>query len=115
MPASNIFFHVGTCLAERLLYVPCVGFCMLVAFSIDQMGTIASLLMPARQTSDGEAAAAAAQKRREEAGRASTPLNGSDSRPSATLAALQLFAVVGSVALLAWAVPDAAGPLEAPW
>lgn len=30
IPASNIFFPVGTILAERLLYLPSMGFCLLV-------------------------------------------------------------------------------------
>eukprot|EP00736_Rhodelphis_marinus_P007051 Rmarinus@m.20341 len=31
LPASNVFFFVGTMLAERLLYIPSVGFCILCA------------------------------------------------------------------------------------
>ena len=34
IPASNIFMKVGTLLAERLLYVPSLGYCCLVAFGI---------------------------------------------------------------------------------
>jgi hypothetical protein len=30
-PASNVFFYVGTYIAERLLYLPSVGFCLLLA------------------------------------------------------------------------------------
>ena len=30
LPASNIFFRVGFVVAERILYLPSVGFCMLV-------------------------------------------------------------------------------------
>ena len=44
LPASNIFFYVGTFIGERLLYLPSVGFCMLVA----NLGT--GLLLPASQS-----------------------------------------------------------------
>lgn len=33
LPASNIFFYVGTMLAERLLYIPSIPFCILLAWS----------------------------------------------------------------------------------
>lgn len=31
IPASNLFFPVGFVVAERVLYVPSMGFCILVA------------------------------------------------------------------------------------
>jgi len=31
IPASNLFFPVGFVVAERVLYVPSMGFCLLVA------------------------------------------------------------------------------------
>jgi hypothetical protein len=31
LPASNIFFYVGTFIGERLLYVPSIGYCLLIA------------------------------------------------------------------------------------
>ncbi|XP_054609625.1 protein O-mannosyl-transferase TMTC2-like isoform X2 [Dunckerocampus dactyliophorus] len=31
LPASNLFFYVGFVIAERVLYIPSVGFCLLVA------------------------------------------------------------------------------------
>ncbi|CAN7939236.1 unnamed protein product, partial [Ixodes hexagonus] len=31
LPASNLFFHVGFVVAERILYLPSMGFCLLVA------------------------------------------------------------------------------------
>lgn len=34
IPASNLFFPVGTVVAERLLYLPSVGFCLLVALAV---------------------------------------------------------------------------------
>ncbi|CAG0925218.1 unnamed protein product, partial [Notodromas monacha] len=32
LPASNLFFPVGFVVAERILYMPSMGFCMLVAY-----------------------------------------------------------------------------------
>ena len=34
LPASNILFYVGTFIGERLLYMPSVGFCLLVAHAV---------------------------------------------------------------------------------
>jgi hypothetical protein len=34
LPSSNVFFFVGTTVAERLLYLPSIGFCGLAAFAI---------------------------------------------------------------------------------
>ncbi|RLN82233.1 hypothetical protein BBJ28_00015191 [Nothophytophthora sp. Chile5] len=36
IPASNVFFPVGTVVAERLLYFPSVGFCLLIGCIVDQ-------------------------------------------------------------------------------
>lgn len=36
IPASNVFFPVGTIVAERLLYFPSVGFCLLVGHIMSQ-------------------------------------------------------------------------------
>ena len=35
VPASNVFFYVGTFIGERLLYLPSVGACMLVAEGLE--------------------------------------------------------------------------------
>nr|KAG5702813.1 hypothetical protein BaRGS_001895 [Batillaria attramentaria] len=35
LPASNLFFPVGFVVAERILYTPSLGFCMLVALGFD--------------------------------------------------------------------------------
>ena len=32
LPASNIFFYVGTVLAERLLYIPSMGYCIYAGY-----------------------------------------------------------------------------------
>lgn len=38
LPASNIFFYVGTMLAERLLYIPSIPFCILMAWAAVKTG-----------------------------------------------------------------------------
>lgn len=35
LPASNLFFYVGFVIAERVLYLPSVGYCLLVAQGLD--------------------------------------------------------------------------------
>ncbi|XP_067669526.1 protein O-mannosyl-transferase TMTC4-like [Haliotis asinina] len=37
LPASNLFFRVGFVIAERILYLPCAGFCMLVVLGARQI------------------------------------------------------------------------------
>ncbi|XP_072033910.1 protein O-mannosyl-transferase TMTC2-like [Amphiura filiformis] len=37
IPASNLFFYVGFVVAERILYIPSVGFCMLLALGFNQI------------------------------------------------------------------------------
>jgi hypothetical protein len=32
LPASNLFFPVGFVVAERVLYIPSMGFCMLIGY-----------------------------------------------------------------------------------
>lgn len=39
LPASNLFFPVGFVVAERILYLPSMGFCLLVAFGFHKMRT----------------------------------------------------------------------------
>lgn len=34
LPASNLFFRVGFVLAERVLYIPSLGFCLLVVLGM---------------------------------------------------------------------------------
>jgi len=41
VPASGVFLRLGTLLAERLLYVPSVGFCLLVAKLLSSASTAA--------------------------------------------------------------------------
>ncbi|KAK1931055.1 Transmembrane and TPR repeat-containing protein 4 [Phytophthora citrophthora] len=36
VPASNIIFPVGTVVAERLMYFPSIGFCLLIGCALDQ-------------------------------------------------------------------------------
>lgn len=35
IPASNLFFYVGFVVAERVLYIPSVGFCIMVSIGLD--------------------------------------------------------------------------------
>ncbi|KAJ8665348.1 hypothetical protein QAD02_007010 [Eretmocerus hayati] len=44
LPASNLFFPVGFVIAERVLYVPSAGFCLLVAIGLNRV--IASVKYP---------------------------------------------------------------------
>jgi protein O-mannosyl-transferase len=37
LPASNLFFPVGFVVAERVLYMPSMGFCILVGFGWTQI------------------------------------------------------------------------------
>lgn len=37
LPATNIFFRVGFVIAERVLYLPSVGFCLLVILGLRQL------------------------------------------------------------------------------
>jgi len=37
LPATNFFFPVGFVVAERILYLPTMGFCLLVAFGCDKI------------------------------------------------------------------------------
>ena len=40
LPASNLFFPVGFVVAERVLYLPSMGFCMLVAYGAHRLTQI---------------------------------------------------------------------------
>ena len=46
LPASNLFFPVGFVVAERVLYLPSMGFCMLVAYGAYAAHKSASSLIP---------------------------------------------------------------------
>ena len=37
LPASNLFFRVGFVIAERILYLSSIGFCMLIVIGIRQI------------------------------------------------------------------------------
>lgn len=39
LPASNLFFSVGFVLAERTLYIPSAGYCLLLAIGLKQLST----------------------------------------------------------------------------
>ncbi|OQV18972.1 Transmembrane and TPR repeat-containing protein [Hypsibius exemplaris] len=42
LPASNLFFPVGFVVAERILYMPSVGFCLLVAYGYPALSVVTS-------------------------------------------------------------------------
>lgn len=35
IPATNLFFYVGFVIAERILYIPSIGYCLLIAIAIE--------------------------------------------------------------------------------
>lgn len=35
LPASNLFFTVGFVVAERVLYIPSIGFCLLIVCGVE--------------------------------------------------------------------------------
>lgn len=37
LPASNIFFNVGFVLAERTLYIPSAGYCLLIVIGLQKL------------------------------------------------------------------------------
>jgi hypothetical protein len=37
LPATNVFFRVGFVIAERVLYLPSAGFCLLVIVGLRQL------------------------------------------------------------------------------
>lgn len=39
LPATNMFFRVGFVIAERVLYLPSAGFCLLVIVGLRQLST----------------------------------------------------------------------------
>lgn len=41
LPASNLFFPVGFVVAERVLYIPSMGFCLLVAYGWSKLANYA--------------------------------------------------------------------------
>ncbi|ALC38086.1 CG4341 [Drosophila busckii] len=50
LPASNLFFYVGFVVAERLLYLPSVGFCLLVGFGVSKLLACACVRSPGSRT-----------------------------------------------------------------
>lgn len=37
LPATNLFFYVGFVLAERVLYLPSLGYCLILSYSLEQL------------------------------------------------------------------------------
>ena len=42
IPAANLLFYVGFVVAERVLYIPSAGFCLLIAVGTEKLWTVAS-------------------------------------------------------------------------
>uniref|UniRef100_A0A8C2PM37 dolichyl-phosphate-mannose--protein mannosyltransferase n=1 Tax=Cyprinus carpio TaxID=7962 RepID=A0A8C2PM37_CYPCA len=42
IPASNLFFHVGFVVAERVLYMPSMGYCVLVVHGLNRLYSVVS-------------------------------------------------------------------------
>lgn len=40
LPASNLFFYVGFVVAERVLYIPSIGFCLFMGFALAKVRII---------------------------------------------------------------------------
>ena len=40
LPASNLFFYVGFVVAERILYIPSIGYCLLIAIGADVIWSV---------------------------------------------------------------------------
>ena len=40
LPATNLFFYVGFVLAERVLYLPSLGYCLLLAYSLEKVAKL---------------------------------------------------------------------------
>ena len=40
LPATNLLFYVGFVLAERVLYIPSLGYCLLLALSLENLGRL---------------------------------------------------------------------------
>lgn len=47
VPASGVLFDVGTCIGERLLYVPSIGFAVLLAVALDSLASSRASAVPA--------------------------------------------------------------------
>ena len=53
IPASNIFFYVGFVVAERVLYIPSMGYCILVGYGLSHLWKIVCNL-PRKRKSESE-------------------------------------------------------------
>ena len=45
LPATNVLFYVGFVVAERILYIPSMGYCLLLAFALSKLKQRRSLLV----------------------------------------------------------------------
>jgi tetratricopeptide (TPR) repeat protein len=61
IPASNIFIHVGFLVAERVLYIPSIGLCILLAAALDSLGHHAAAVHSRRTSTSASSASATAR------------------------------------------------------
>ncbi|CAG0920319.1 unnamed protein product [Notodromas monacha] len=47
LPATNLFFYVGFVVAERVLYIPSMGYCLLLGLAVDKAARVAARWAPA--------------------------------------------------------------------
>jgi len=67
LPSSHIFINIGTLVAERLLYIPSIGYCLLVAYFFDLLFGDASVVdakPPAPQPTPASQAAGGQREKR---------------------------------------------------
>jgi len=62
VPALNFLFPVGTTLAERLLFVPSAGFCLLLAEALTNLNTLIKYCLPIKDESGGSAVGEASSR-----------------------------------------------------
>ena len=61
IPSSNIFFPVGFTVAERVLYTPSIGFCVLVALVCDEVGALGQAQIASKDKGDARKGAVASR------------------------------------------------------
>lgn len=50
LPASNLFFRVGFVVAERVIYLPSIGYCILFTYGFSLLSKQAKKKVPSKQS-----------------------------------------------------------------
>ena len=50
LPAANIVYPVGFVIAERILYIPSIGYCLLVSVGLNKMAKYKGIAKEVRTT-----------------------------------------------------------------